>query len=102
MGSAAFMNISLLTGSFWGAIIGIHVFGISVHWMYPIAFVLIVLGLTTYFLSGSILGDSKKPWLGPDQEGGVAGFGTAKLKALNAARRQQMQTNSAESSRMPA
>ncbi|KAI0599474.1 solute carrier family 35 member F1 [Biscogniauxia sp. FL1348] len=86
--SAAFFNISLLTGNFWGTIIGIHVFGYAVHFLYPIAFVLIIIGLMVYFLSGSMLGESKKPWLGDNQEDGVAGFGTAKLKALNEARRQ--------------
>lgn len=87
--SAAFFNISLLTGSFWGVIIGIHVFGYTVHFLYPIAFVLIILGLFTYFLAGSMLGDAKKPWLGENQEQGVVGFGTAKRKALKAARQQQ-------------
>lgn len=87
MGSAAFFDISLLTGNFWGTIIGIHVFGYAIQYLYPVAFVLIIIGLIVYFLSGSILGDSKKPWLGANQEDGVAGFGTAKLKALNEARR---------------
>ncbi|KAI2611849.1 DUF914-domain-containing protein [Hypoxylon sp. NC1633] len=86
--SAAFYNISLLTANFWGTIIGIHVFGFAIHFLYPIAFVLIIVGLTVYFLAGSILGESKKPWLGDNQENGVAGFGTAKLKALNMARKQ--------------
>ncbi|KAI1309679.1 DUF914-domain-containing protein [Xylaria venustula] len=85
--SAAFFNISLLTGNFWGTIIGVRVFGYKVHFLYPIAFVLIIIGQLIYFLAGSMLGDSKKPWLGEAQEGGIAGFGTAKLKALNAARR---------------
>jgi solute carrier family 35 protein F1/2 len=85
--SAAFFNISLLTGNFWGTIIGVRVFGYKVHFLYPIAFVLIIVGQLIYFLAGSILGDSKKPWLGDAQEQGVAGFGTAKLKAINAARR---------------
>lgn len=87
MGSAAFFDISLLTGNFWGVIIGIHVFGYAVAPLYPVAFVLIIIGLMVYFLAGSVLGDSKKPWLGDNQEDGVAGFGTAKLKALNEARR---------------
>ncbi|KHO01331.1 DUF914 domain membrane protein [Metarhizium album ARSEF 1941] len=86
MGSAAFFDISLLTANFWGVIIGIHVFGLSIHFLYPIAFVCIIIGLTIYFLSGSVLGDSKKPWLGDNQEDGVAGIGTAKLRAINAAR----------------
>ncbi|KFH42135.1 putative solute carrier family 35 member-like protein [Hapsidospora chrysogenum ATCC 11550] len=91
MASAGFYNISLLTANFWGVIIGVRVFGLRVHFMYPIAFVCIVLGLVTYFLSGSTLGESKKPWLGDNQEGGVAGVGTAKLKALNAARKAREQ-----------
>lgn len=91
MGSAAFFDISLLTSNFWGVIIGIHVFGYVIHFLYPIAFVLIIVGLVTYFLTGSVLGDSKKPWLGDNQEGGVAGIGTAKLKALNLARQQAME-----------
>ncbi|CAN8100791.1 unnamed protein product [Discula destructiva] len=87
MGSAAFFDISLLTGNFWGVIIGIHVFGYAVAPLYPVAFVMIIIGLVVYFLTGSILGDSKKPWLGDNQQEGVAGFGTAKLKALNEAKR---------------
>ncbi|KAF3001071.1 hypothetical protein G7054_g8347 [Neopestalotiopsis clavispora] len=88
MGSAAFFDISLLTGNFWGTAIGIQVFGYTIYYLYPIAFVLIIIGLVVYFLAGSMLGDSKKPWLGQDQEDGVAGIGTAKLKALNLARKQ--------------
>ncbi|KAI0522246.1 DUF914-domain-containing protein [Xylaria bambusicola] len=88
--SAAFFNISLLTGNFWGTIIGVRVLGYTVHFLYPIAFVLIIVGQLTYFLAGSMLGDSKKPWLGDAQEDGIAGFGTAKLKAINAARRAQV------------
>ncbi|KAF2084095.1 DUF914-domain-containing protein [Saccharata proteae CBS 121410] len=76
--SAAFFNISLLTGNFWGVIIGIRVFHETVHWMYPIAFVLILVGLFVYFLSESVLGEAKKPWLGEDQAGGIDGVGTGK------------------------
>jgi len=90
MASAAFFDISLLTGNFWGVIIGIHVFGYAIHFLYPVAFVLIIIGLVVYFLAGSMLGDSKKPWLGDTQEDGVAGIGTAKLKALNLARKQAL------------
>jgi len=80
MSSAAFFNISLLTGNFWGVLIGLKVFGLSIHWMYPIAFVLIVLGLCVYFFSESVLGEARKPWLGEEQERGVAGLGTARRK----------------------
>lgn len=87
MGSAAIFDVNLLTANFWGVIIGTRVFGRTIHWMYPIAFVLIICGLVVYFLVGTILGDSKKPWLGDNQKDGVAGIGTAKLKALNEARK---------------
>lgn len=78
--SAAFMNISLLTGNFWGAIIGTKVFGLSVHWMYPIAFVLIMVGQFVYYLGKGFLGEAKKAWLGEDQARGIDGFGSAKRK----------------------
>ncbi|KAI1329905.1 DUF914-domain-containing protein [Xylariaceae sp. FL0255] len=98
--SAAFFNISLLTTNFWGTIVGIRVFHDHIYFLYPIAFVLIIIGQLLYFLAGSILGDSKKPWLGADQEDGVAGYGTAKLKAINAARRKnQMAAENAAAQR---
>lgn len=87
MASAAFFDISLLTGNFWGVIIGIKVFGYTIYYLYPIAFVMIVFGLVVYFLAGSMLGDSKKPWLGKFQERGVVGVGTAKRKAIKEARK---------------
>lgn len=87
MASAAFFDISLLTGNFWGVIIGIKVFGYTIYYLYPIAFVLIIVGLVVYFLAGSMLGDSRKPWLGRWQEGGVVGVGTAKRRAIVEARR---------------
>lgn len=98
MGSASFLNISLLTGNFWGVIIGINVFGYAIHYLYPVAFVCIILGLVCYFLSARVLGDSKKPWLGENQEEGVAGVGTAKLKAIHAARKAQAEPENGEAS----
>jgi solute carrier family 35, member F1/2 len=83
MASAAFFNISLLTGNFWGVVIGVKVFHLHIHWMYPIAFVLIIIGLFVYFLSESVLGEAKKPWLGENQERGVSGIGTAKRRVEN-------------------
>lgn len=80
LSSAAFFNISLLTGSFWGVAIGVEVFGLSIHWMYPIAFVLIIIGQIIYFLRQSLVGEALKPWLGANQERGHAGFGTAKRR----------------------
>jgi solute carrier family 35 protein F1/2 len=81
LASAAFFNISLLTANFWGVIIGIQVFHQTVHWMYPIAFVLIVVGLAVYFLTESMMGEAEKPWLGENQEHGVSGIGTARRRA---------------------
>ncbi|KAI9779937.1 MAG: hypothetical protein M1839_007093 [Geoglossum umbratile] len=84
MSSAAFFNISLLTGNFWGVVIGVRVFGYHIHYLYPIAFVLIMIGLIVYFtLTESVLGDAKKPWLGLNQHLGVSGIGTARRKAEN-------------------
>lgn len=80
LASAAFFNISLLTANFWGVVIGIEVLHLSIHWMYPIAFVLIMLGQIVYYLGRRVLGESRKPWLGRNQENGVAGIGTARRK----------------------
>ncbi|KAK4502850.1 hypothetical protein PRZ48_006276 [Zasmidium cellare] len=78
MASAAFFNIGLLTGNFWGVIVGIKVFHYHVHWMYPIAFVLIMIGHFVYYGTEGVLGEAKKPWLGENQEGGNDGIGTAR------------------------
>ncbi|KAF2677905.1 DUF914-domain-containing protein [Lentithecium fluviatile CBS 122367] len=78
--SAAFFNISLLTGNFWGVAIGIEVFHLRIHWMYPIAFVLILVGQCIYFLRMGRLAEQRKPWLGEAQERGHAGIGTAKRR----------------------
>jgi solute carrier family 35 protein F1/2 len=80
MASAAFFNISLLTGNFWGVVIGVKVFHLHIHWMYPIAFVLIIIGLCVYFLTETMLGEAMKPWLGTNQEKGVSGVGTARRR----------------------
>lgn len=80
LASAAFFNISLLTGNFWGVIIGIGVFGYSVHYLYPIAFVLIMIGHFVYYLGKGVLGEAKKAWLGDRQEKGIDGLFTAKRK----------------------
>lgn len=80
LSSAAFFNISLLTMNFWGVAIGIHVLHIHMHYLYPVAFVLVIVGLLVYFLTDGILGESKKPWLGENQEKGISGVGTARRK----------------------
>lgn len=78
MASAAFFNIGLLTGNFWGLLVGIRLFGLTVHWMYPVAFVLILIGHFVYYGTEGVLGEAKKPWLGENQEGGSDGIGTAR------------------------
>ena len=80
LASAAFFNISMLTMNFWGVIIGVEVFAYHIHWMYPIAFVCIILGQLVYYLGRRVLGEARKPWLGTDQERGVAGVFTARRK----------------------
>ncbi|PLN75183.1 putative membrane protein [Aspergillus taichungensis] len=80
LSSAAFFNISMLTMNFWGVCIGIKVFHYSIHWMYPIAFVCIIVGQLIYFLGRRLLGEARKPWLGQNQERGIAGVFTAKRR----------------------
>ena len=80
MSSAAFFNISLLTSDFWGVCIGVTVFHISVYYLYPIAFVMILIGMFVYFMTEGVMGEAEKPWLGERQEGGVRGVGTARRK----------------------
>ncbi|KAL1588865.1 hypothetical protein WHR41_02442 [Cladosporium halotolerans] len=83
MASAAFFNIGLLTGNFWGVVVGVKVFGLTIHWMYPIAFVLIMVGHFVYFGTEGVLGEARKPWLGENQEGGSDGIGTARRRVEN-------------------
>ncbi|KAI5856410.1 solute carrier family 35 member SLC35F1/F2/F6 [Tricharina praecox] len=82
LASAAFFNISLLTSNFYGVAIGIRVFGYVLDKYYPLAFVMIIVGLVIYFMFISVYGEAKKPWLGDDQAAGVVGVGTAKKMAL--------------------
>ncbi|KAJ5223446.1 solute carrier family 35 member [Penicillium chermesinum] len=80
LSSAAFFNISLLTMNFWGVCIGVTVFHYHIHWMYPIAFVLIIIGQLIYYLGRRALAEARKPWLGVNQERGVAGIATARRR----------------------
>ena len=80
LASAAFQNISLLTANFWGVIVGIQVFHLTVHWLYPIAFVLIMVGHFIYYLGKGVLGETHKAWLGENQERGINGVFTARRK----------------------
>lgn len=83
LSSAAFFNVSMLTMNFWGVIIGVKVFHYHIHWMYPIAFVLIIIGQLIYFLAQKVLSEARKPWLGTNQERGVVGLFTAKKKIVH-------------------
>jgi solute carrier family 35 protein F1/2 len=85
LASAAFFNISLLTSNFYGVAIGIRVFGYHLDRFYPLAFVMIIVGLVIYFAFISVFGEAKKPWLGENQEGGVVGVGTAKKMVMTEA-----------------
>lgn len=87
LASAALLNLSMLTGNFWGVIMGVEVLGLSVHWMYPIAYVLIMLGHFVYYLGRAVLGEARKPWLGKNQEMGISGVFTARRKIEQAASR---------------
>lgn len=83
LSSAAFFNISMLTMNFWGVCIGVKVLHEHIHWMYPIAFVCIILGQIIYFVGRQVLGEAVKPWLGRNQERGVVGLFTAKKRIVD-------------------
>jgi solute carrier family 35, member F1/2 len=44
---------------------------------------LMKLGLVIYFTFQNSLGEARKPWLGLNQEKGIAGVGTAKKKVVD-------------------
>ncbi|KAI8352075.1 solute carrier family 35 member SLC35F1/F2/F6 [Blakeslea trispora] len=50
MGSAVLYNLSLLTSNFYGLIFGIGLFGYHITVMYPIAYVIIIVGIAIYHL----------------------------------------------------
>lgn len=79
LASAAFFNISILTSNFWGVIVAVQAFHLTIHFLYPIAFVLIIIGQVIYFIGRQVFGsEALKPWLGRNQEKGVVGIGTAR------------------------
>lgn len=93
MSSSSFYNLSLLTSDFWALLIGTQAFGYSVYFMYPIGFVMTIIGVVIYFVvQSSPIGESVKPWLGENQEKGIAGVGTA--KKLNQSENNREATNS--------
>ena len=62
-------------------------FGYKVHWMYPIAMVMIIVGQCVYYFGQGEWGESKKAWLGEDQSKGVDGFGTARRRIVKKEKR---------------
>jgi solute carrier family 35 protein F1/2 len=81
MSSSAFYNLSLLTSDFWALIVGVHLFGYKIIWLYPMGFCFTIGGVLVYYLvpNSLTLGDALKPWLGEEQEKGIVGVGTAAL-----------------------
>ena len=57
--------------------------------MYPIAFVLIIVGQLIYYLGRRVLGEARKPWLGKNQERGVSGVFTARRIIDSTVRRER-------------
>ena len=47
--SSVFYNLSLLTSSFFGLLIGLALFGYRPYWLYFVAFVIVIVGLVGYF-----------------------------------------------------
>ncbi|KAL1925130.1 uncharacterized protein VTP21DRAFT_13 [Calcarisporiella thermophila] len=48
LSSATFFNLSLLTSDFYGLLFGLLLFGSRAHYLYPIAYVLIIVGIILY------------------------------------------------------
>ncbi|KAF9953020.1 hypothetical protein BGZ65_004911 [Modicella reniformis] len=48
--SATFFNLSLLTSDFYGLIFGLFLFGAKVNYLYPIAYIQIIVGIIVYNL----------------------------------------------------
>ncbi|KAG2223374.1 hypothetical protein INT45_002869 [Circinella minor] len=49
-GSAVLYNLSLMTSDFWSLIFGLGLFGYTVGFLYPIAFVVIIFGIGLYYV----------------------------------------------------
>ncbi|KAF7729715.1 hypothetical protein EC973_003793 [Apophysomyces ossiformis] len=50
LGSALLYNLSLLTSDFYGLIFGLGLFGYQVTFLYPIAYVVIIIGIAIYHI----------------------------------------------------
>ncbi|KAI8371490.1 solute carrier family 35 member SLC35F1/F2/F6 [Radiomyces spectabilis] len=50
LGSAVLYNLSLLTSDFYGLIFGLGLFGYKVTFLYPIAYVVIIIGIAIYHI----------------------------------------------------
>ncbi|KAG8866910.1 hypothetical protein FRC20_007190 [Serendipita sp. 405] len=49
MASSTYFNLSILTSDFYGLIFGIFLFKMKPYWLYFFAFVIVLIGLVTYF-----------------------------------------------------
>lgn len=104
LGSAAFYNLNTLTSDFWSLLVGIEAFHYYVYWLYPVGFVFTIIGIVCYCSAPMTdLGESVKPWLGPDQENGVNGIFTARhvKKRRNDHERSSSDATSSSSSKDP-
>ncbi|KAI9280959.1 solute carrier family 35 member SLC35F1/F2/F6 [Umbelopsis sp. AD052] len=48
MAGAVVFNLSLLTSDFYGLIFGLGLFGYTVTWLYPVAYVIVIVGIAAY------------------------------------------------------
>ncbi|KNZ74562.1 hypothetical protein J132_06516 [Termitomyces sp. J132] len=49
LASSTYYNLSLLTSDFWGLLFGLFLYHYRPYWLYFIAYVVIIVGLVTYF-----------------------------------------------------
>jgi len=57
--SSPFYNLSLMTSDLYSLLFGLFLFGYSPYWMYWIGYVLVIIGLVTYFVAKPPGGQSK-------------------------------------------
>ncbi|KAG6854262.1 hypothetical protein C0991_008955 [Blastosporella zonata] len=49
LASSTYYNLSLLTSDFWGLLFGLFLYHYRPYWLYFVAYVIIIVGLVTYF-----------------------------------------------------
>ncbi|ORX81708.1 DUF914-domain-containing protein [Basidiobolus meristosporus CBS 931.73] len=60
LSSSTFFNISMLTSDFYGLILGLIVYHYTIHWLYPIAYVVIICSIIIYNLTSASTDDLAK------------------------------------------